>query len=152
MSGALSAFEGLEFRLQVGTEESMRARLTGLSRVSLIDPWLFKAAGCCLFGDERVRNDIHEPSIEQVREKLKEYLLYLSYRVFALRPYPYALYSLAFSLDQLFRRRELILDEDELGECYGKAFLPQSRLQSSEGRRRFLDAWRELHSFDLFQG
>jgi hypothetical protein len=150
--GILTAFDGLDFRLHVGTEQSMRARLGGLSRVSLIDPWLFKSMGQCLAGDETTRDQVREPALEEVKEKLKEYLLYLSYRVFCLRPYPYALYSLAFALDQLFRRHELITDEAELGESYGKVFLPPSQLQGPEGRSRFLGAWKELHGFDLFEG
>ena len=146
----VSRFQGLDFRLHIGTARSMGARLSGLSRVSLIDPWLFRSAGVCLAGDASLREKIQEPTLDVVRDKLQEYLLYLSYRIFSLRPYPYALYSLAFTLDRLFRQRELVLDHDELGEIYAKEFLPQSRLQGAEGRKRFLEPWKALHGFDLF--
>ena len=146
----LACFEGLSFRLQIGTERSMHSRLSGLSRVSLIDPWLFRSAGVCLTGNSGLREEVNEPCLEHLREKLQEYLLYVSYRIFCLRPYPYWLYSLAFTLDQLFRRRELLLDTNEIADIYGKAFLPQSRLQGQDGRERFLDPWKQFHGFDLF--
>src|SRR5271154_1481339 len=41
--GLLKTFQGLDFELLVGTRRSMVGRLNGLSRVTLLEPWLYQA-------------------------------------------------------------------------------------------------------------
>jgi hypothetical protein len=146
----LRTFHGLEFQLRVGTERSMLGRLGGLSRVSLLEPWLARAFGHCLYGEPDVRDRIPEPSMREVREKLQEYFLYLSYRVFPGSLCPYALYRLCFTADHLLKRRELVLDSEHLADIYGRDFLPESGFEASDGKQRLLEAWKELHNLDLF--
>ena len=143
-------FRDLEFQLHVGTERSMLGRLGGLNRVSLLEPWLARTFGHCLYGEPDLRDQIREPSTQEIAEKLQEYFLYLSYRVFPGSLCPYALYRLCFTADHLLKRRELVLESEDLADIYGQDFLPESGFEGSHGKQRLLDAWKGLHGLDLF--
>lgn len=140
----------LEFSLVVGTERSMLGRLGGLSRLSLLEPWLARTSGHCLLGNPGLRERIREPHLEELREKISEYFLYLSYRVFPRDSYPGTLYTLSFTLDHLLRNRELVFSPGNLAERYGPLFQPDSGAPGTDRRRRVLDAWKTLHGLDLF--
>lgn len=148
--GLLKTFERLDFNLLLGTERSMVGRLNGLSRVTLLEPWLHKAFGQCLYGDKSAAQTILEPSSEELKEKLKEYFLYLSYRVFPGGACPYSLYRLCFTMDYFFQRRELVLDSADLADIYGQDFLPKFQFEGSERRERVLEAFKSLHGLHLF--
>lgn len=148
--GLVKTFETLDFDLLLGTERSMVGRLNGLSRVTLLEPWLHRAFGQCLYGDKSPAREIREPSTVELREKLKEYFLYLSYRVFPGGACPYSLYRLCFTLDYFFRRRELVLDSEDLADIYGQEFLQKFQFEGSERRERVLEAFKSLHGLDLF--
>src|SRR5579862_21604 len=135
VDGLLKTFRGLEFNLLLGTERSMVGRLRGLSRVTLLEPWLCKSFGYCLYGDETTAAEISEPSIGEVKEKLKEYYLYLSYRVLPGTSHPYFLYRLCFTLDYLFRHRQLVVDSEDLADIYGREFLLQFQFEGSDSRQ-----------------
>ena len=123
----LEIFKGLDYTLFLGRETSMIARINGLSRVSLLEPWLFKYYGCCLFGNPKIKENIKEPSIQMLKEKYREFLLYFSYKFMYRARYPYNFYKLCFTLDYLFKHGEIILDNNELAKVYGSEFIPQSR-------------------------
>ena len=146
----LETFRGLKHLLFVGTERAMLGRLGALNRVSLVEPWLARAFGHCLHGNPGLKDDIREPSIEELRDKLREYFLYLCYRVFVGTSYPYALYRLCFAMHHLFNRRELVLDPEDLADFYGCDFLPESALEGPAGRQKLTNAWKDLHGLDLF--
>jgi hypothetical protein len=148
--GLVKTFEGLDFELLLGTERSMVGRLAGLSRVTLLEPWLREAFGQCVYGDKTAAQKIREPSADELREKLREYFLYLSYRVFPGGACPYSLYRLCFTLDYFFRRRELVLDSEDLADIYGREFLQKSQFEGSERRERVLEAFKSLHGLHLF--
>ena len=150
LGAVLGIFRGLEFRLFVGTEASMLGRLGGLSRVSLLEPWLARASGYCLYGDPDLRDRIREPRAREIREKLREYFLYLSYRVFPGTTSPYWLYALCFTVDHLLNHRELALESDQLAGIYRREFLSESGFEDADGKQRLLRAWKELHGLDLF--
>jgi hypothetical protein len=151
VTGLLKTFRGLDFHLLLGTRRSMIGRLSGLSRVTLLEPWLCKAFGHCLYGDGNAAHEIHEPATQELKEKIREYFLYLSYRVFPGRPFPYSLYRLCFTLDHLLRHRELVMDGEDLADIYGQDFARETHLEGRKGRQSVLDAWKVLHGLDLFE-
>jgi hypothetical protein len=151
IDGLLKTFRGLAFDLLLGTQRSMIGRLNGLSRATLLEPWLCKASGQCLYGDESVIEKILEPSVEQLKEKLREYFLYLAYRVFPSGPWLHSLYRLCFTMDYLFRHHELVLGSQDLADIYGQEILQNAGLLGTQRRDLILDAFKTLHGLDLFQ-
>jgi hypothetical protein len=147
----LEAFRDLDFELLIGTERSMVGRLGGLARVSLLEPWLCRAFGRCLHGDAELGLRIREPALAEIRDKLRELFLYLSYRVFPGNRCPFPLYRLCFTLDHLFARSELVVDAGELSTIYGTDMLSESEFAASRSKEPLLAAWRELHGLDLFE-
>jgi hypothetical protein len=146
----LKAFYGLDYTLLLGTEESMIGRINGLSRVSLLEPWLFKYKGQCLFGDSNIREKIIEPSSEMLKEKYRELLLYFSYSHLWRDTYPYALYRLLFTLDYLLKHSEVIVESSVLAGIYGKEFIPEEKFRPLEDTGKLFAALKEKHAFDLF--
>jgi hypothetical protein len=146
----LKMFRGLEFDLLLGTQASMRGRLRGLSRVALFEPWLCKAFGHCLYGDRNAAQEIQEPLFQELQQKLREFFLYLSYRTFSGGWYPYSLYRLCFTLDHLFKSRELVVDSEDLAVVYGRDFLQEFQFDGWERNKHVLDAWKNLHALSLF--
>jgi hypothetical protein len=144
------AFKGLSFSLQAGTERTMIARVNGLSRTAVLDPWLLKHQGVCLQGDEGVRAFIIEPPLAVVQEKFRETLLYAFYS-FLWRPaYPYAFYRLCFTFDRLCTHKELMFDQDALAGIYGKEFIREQEFDARRDTERLLSFLKERHGFDMF--
>jgi hypothetical protein len=146
----LNMFRGLTFTLLLGTERSMLGRLEYLARVSLLEPWLFKAAGRCLYGNAEVRYRIREPSISELKTKLRESFLYFSYRVFPRAEIHPSYYTLAFKLDHLMQKRELVIRDEDLQEIYGRDAFAVSGSAGSAGNEKIRQAWKDLHGLDLF--
>jgi len=144
------AFTGLDYSLFLGTETSMLGRINGLSRVALLEPWLFKYQGVCLLGDPMVKEKIVEPSMEMLREKYREFLLYASYRFLCEKSYPYAIYRLCFTLDHLFKLNTLVLDPGILADIYREEFIPEHSFTPLADTPKLLLSLKEMHGFDLF--
>lgn len=150
LGSLLRVLNGVEFALLVGTERSMQGRLGGLSRLSLLEPWLVRECGHCLLGNPDLQVRIREPILEELRQKVLEYFLYLSYRVFPRDAYPDTLFRLCFTLDHLFRRHELALDSKKLAALYGSDFQQGAGSKGSYRRHQVLSAWKKFHGLDLF--
>jgi hypothetical protein len=148
----LKTFGGLDYTLLLGTEESMIGRINGLSRISLLDPWLFKYHGYCLVGDPGIKGKIKEPNTQMLKEKYREFLFsfMFSTRFICRNSYPYAMYRLCFTLDHLFKHREMIVDNDELAEIYGPEFIPKEKFRPLEDTGKLFAELKEKHAFDLF--
>ena len=148
----LRAFDGLKYNLIIGTEEAMMGRINGLSGAYLLEPWLFKYCGSCLFGNEGIREKIKEPTMYLLKEKYWEFLLCLmiSSGFINQGTYPYAVYRLCFTLDYLFKHNEIILDNDRLSEIYVSEFIPEARFNPDVDTVKFLSILREKHNFYLF--
>ena len=145
----LKVFHGLRYSLLVGREESMLGRINGLSRVSLLEPWLFKYYGYCFSGDPEIKRMIVEPSMDILKQKYQEFLLYVLCGLIWGR-YPYAVYRLCFTLDHLFKEKELILNSKKLFEIYGQEFILEEKFDHRKDTPRFLQSLKEKHGFDLF--
>ncbi|MGA2775014.1 MAG: hypothetical protein ABSE81_03000 [Candidatus Omnitrophota bacterium] len=151
ISMVLKTFSGLDYTLLLGTEESMIGRINGLSGVCLLEPWLFKYQGCCLFGDPLIKGKIIKPSLQMLKQKYQEFLFYLFNRFLRQNPSPYAIYRLCFTLDYLFKHSEIILDNNELAKIYGTEFIPESKFNSRADTPKLLLSLKNKHGFDLFR-
>jgi hypothetical protein len=145
----LKIFDGLDYFLVIGREESMIGRINGLSRLCLLDPWLFKYFGKCLFGNPKVSDKIIEPSKEMLKQKFREVLLFFSYeKIFD--AYNYNYYKLAFILDHLFSHNEIILNDADLSIIYGPDFILKKDFNHKRDTPLLLSFLKDKHDFYLF--
>ena len=82
--------------------------------------------------------------------KLREFLLYLAYGVLSRYQAPnYAFYRLAFTMDHLFRRSEIVTATGRLADLYRGNFLSEEQYLASVPAGRLVEAWTAMHGFDL---
>jgi hypothetical protein len=149
----LEAFKYADYILFLGSEESMLGRINTLSGHALLDPWLFKYHGTCLFGDPRIKERTKEPKLQIVKEKYQDLLLtffMLSTPFMCDNSYPYVFYKLCFTLDHLFKNNEIILDDRRLSEIYGAEFITEDKFDPKIHTSGFLSALKQKHGFDIF--
>ena len=147
----LKTFHGLKYSLLLGTEQAMIGRINGLSRVSMLEPWLFKYSGLCLLGNESIREKVIEPTTHLIREKFMEFLLYFSFRIpLWENVYPYAMYRLCFTVDHLLKNRQIILDDKILKGVYGEEFASPETFNPRDDTQKLFSFLRKNQEFDLF--
>lgn len=150
VTAILRIFEGLNYNLLLGYEESMIGRISGLSRLNLLEPWLLKYYGCCLYGNPHAKGNIVEPSMDTLRKKYQESLLYLFSHCLEQVIFNYNFYKLCFTMDHLFKYGEIILEEDGLNAIYGNEFIPRDKFNYPSSLPSFLSSVEKRHDFSLF--
>lgn len=143
----IKAFEGLGYNLILGREESMIARINGLSRLNLLEPWLFEYCGKCLWGAKSTNQAINKPTIGLLKKKYNEFLFYFFYGCLIPSSYDYDFYKLCFTMDYLFKKSEIILNEDKLSGIYGSEFIGRSCFDCQKHTPSLLLSLEKYHRF-----
>lgn len=142
--------EGMNYNLVIGREQSMTGRINGLSRLNLLEPWLFENFGQCIWGSKDISNRINKPDLNILKQKYNEFLLYFSYGCLLQGAYSYNFYKLCFIMDYLFNKEEIILDENKLSKIYGNEFILKKNFEYNKHTSSLLLSLQRLHGFSVF--
>ena len=150
VSKVQSALRELRYELWIGTEKSMIARINGLSRLHLLEPWLFASFGTCLRGSEDLRNRITPPGPGVLGTKFQEFLLYLIYDLMLAAEVPHNYFRLLFVLDHLSNSGMLVFNDDDLHTIYGAYYFPGRTLTKQAQLNASLEVLKTCHGLDVF--
>lgn len=150
VSAVRYALSELRYELWIGTERSMVARINGLSRLHLLEPWLFVSFGKCIWGTAELRLRINTPGPAVMQTKFQEFILYLIYDLMLSAEVPHNYFRLLFTMDYLANSGTLVFNDNVLGEIYGAHYFPGKPLAKRARLHASLEVLNTCHGLDVF--
>jgi hypothetical protein len=151
LQAVTSILSGTSYQLRLGSEQAMVGRISGLSRLGILDPWLFCQDGVCLYGDSDLRERIILPSREQLHQKFKELLLFYIYDYLAYGRFCQSFLTLSLIVHQLLKNNILMLDKVKLASLYPKIGSTLGEKNQAMGNKWIFNTLESHHKFSPFE-